>query len=111
MKNLQFEHDGVKYMIDFEYHEEVQQYNHYPRPGVRIYEERDVRSTYVFICNEGGRIILGAHATCQPEDRFVKETGRSLAIRKLAKSLTNHELASAMLKCYFNRPRGKKNGK
>jgi hypothetical protein len=108
MKNLQFEHDGVTYTIDFDYATSIEQRSYHPRRGVSLYEEREVRITYAILLTNG-RYITEAAATCQPEDRFVKETGRSLAIRKLAKSLANQQLATAMLKCYFNRPRGNKN--
>lgn len=109
MKNLQFEHGGIIYTIEFEYATSTAVRTHYPRKGVVITEEREVRDTYVILGSSSFVLPqMYAYATCQPEDRFVKETGRTLAIHKLAKSLKNQQLASAMLKCYFNRPRGKK---
>lgn len=103
---MRFTHNNINYEIDFEYAIGHDMYTNHPRPGVRIITEREVRYTFAYVyerTNNTRKAFISGVATCQPEDRFVKEIGRALALRNACKHIEDQELRTKIFECYFNR--------
>lgn len=106
---MRFTYNGNSYEIDFQYDNLYEEEVHQPTSKVYIYIRKLVIQTTarVFVNRIKFAPFCFGYSRCQPEDRFIKETGRTLALKDAVKNLDDHELRTRIYECYFNRPRGK----
>lgn len=90
---MRFQHEGKEYKVVFRYE------NYDGRRGIQcavFYIERnnDLKWT---------TMVSSASSLCSKNDRFVKETGRMIALRRAADGIEDKNLKAAVWTAYMNR--------
>jgi hypothetical protein len=99
---VHFTHDGVKYSITFEYH--PAEYG----LGRSTYCRISVNSP-LFVDPAGmWDTYVAARTWCHPTDKFVKETGRKLALAQALSLVQDRAFRRVAWECYLGRGKSQK---